>query len=128
MCLDKLSNFKIGCYKGWQFFRKEKGKLYPVACDFAYEEAFKRKTVPVGVWEKDKNCYDLVTIDKEDFYQTGFHIFLSKSEAEKIFDFVFVEDREKTELRKVRFRKIVARGYIRGVKTVVVRERMVLPA
>jgi len=90
MSLDYLSNFPVKKYEGWQVFHEHKGKLYPLLNEDEYIRGNKRKTVPVGKWERDKNDFLLETNaivpTKKGYilpqkYETGFHVFPIKRDA-----------------------------------------------
>jgi len=120
MCLDKLADFKISKYEGWQVFTGDEKGLYPWYRSLEYHKAMKRTTIPMGEWQEDKNNYLILANDSRT-YQTGFHIFLRKKDAE-----TWVEGSPSHfPIRKVKFKKVVAKGFQDGRKVVVARERFV---
>lgn len=129
MCLDWLKNFKISRYEGWQIFSEFKGKLYPVLRPSNYIEAFSRETVPVNIWQSDKNNYELKCRLTTERYRTGFHLFPTRKEAELYMKRMRILHTEgKVVVKKVLFTKVVAKGGIGVVKplrAIVVRERFV---
>jgi hypothetical protein len=127
MCLHKLDNFKVKKYEGWQLFLEEDGKLVPAYCAQEYREACGRATIPVNEWEQDKNKYMLHIYDASGEYPTGFHIFLRKKDAEMLCDmpFTYVPPGSKAAIRKVKFRKVVAKGIFFSRKVIVAKERYI---
>jgi hypothetical protein len=130
MCLEKQGDFKISHYIGYQIFKEKRGRLYPLIFDREYELTQKRKTVPIGVWEIDRNIYQ-ITNENGIQYPAGFHILLSIEEAIKFNESQTIDIPSPilyTEvLKKVKFSKVVAKGYQDGVRVVVAKKRMVIP-
>ena len=99
MCLYRLENFKVTQNYGWQVFvESSPGKLYP--------RFFGNGPVPVGKWQRDKfrirdRWIGIYTLE----YKKGFHIFLNKENAKD-----YCPNSEDYCVRKVRFKRVVARG------------------
>jgi len=120
MCLDCLADFKVMKNYGWGVCREEDGQLFQrFGCN---------SLVPEETWQTDPNDYSLQTEYDGKTYRTGFHLFTRKEDA---LGYVspFCDDEV---IRKVRFKKVVAKGvqqlpYTLSSKAnvVVVRERFV---
>ena len=120
MCLDELADFKVTKDYGWGVFREEDGQLFQrFGCE---------SLVPEEKWQTDPNNYYLWTEYDGKVYKTGFHLFIREEDA---LGYVspFCDDEV---VRKVRFKKIVAKGmqqlpYTMSSKAnvIVVRERFV---
>jgi len=120
MCLDELAKFKVAKDYGWGVFREEDGQLFQrFGC---------KSLVPEEKWQTDPNDYSLQTEYDGKPYRTGFHLFIREEDA-----LGYVSPFRNDEvIRKVRFRRIVAKGkqylpYTLSSKAnvVVVRERYV---
>jgi len=130
MCLDKKGHYLLPRRKeGWKVFSGDlEGRLFGFIMSITQAR-------PEGKWIREKDYRENWSSSRirhgEDFdYETGFHIFLEKPKI--------VECRT-MQIRKVKFRKVVARGYqvieqqkegeaIRElVKIVVAKEIFILP-
>jgi hypothetical protein len=119
MCLNYLDEkIKVNKNYGWQVFKRKHGKLYSF-----YQES--NDPVETNTWMKDNNSYWLPIGFKTivDVYKTGYHLLLYKKDALEIKR--KWEATTRVELKKVYFRKIVAKGYQFNSKTIVVKERYV---
>ena len=127
MCLSTLENFKVHKYYGWQVFKAiydEEGRIL-----FIYPLFYGTGPIPTNVWMKDKSSIrisflDIPTVEYRS-YPTGYHIFLRKQDAEAY----MVKGKDQV-IRKVRFKKVVAKGtQVAGrpvfAKLIVARERYV---
>lgn len=124
MCLSKLEDFAVTQSHGWQTFIKSSEGLY--------SRFFGNGTVPVGEWQKDKfrifNRW--ICTDNFEKYKKGFHIFLDEEDAK-----TFCHGIGSYCVKKVRFKKVVARGFQKIntistpqlTKVVVCRKRFVEP-
>lgn len=130
MCLDTLADFKIHKYEGWcVFIIRDDNNLCQLFIHNTLQEY--QTSIITGKWQKDVYNYMIWTSNNH-LYQTGFHIFLRKKDAEFFAQTFFTPTR--VSIRKVKFRKIVAEGYqyensidsYRELKVVVARERFVL--
>jgi len=118
MCLDELADFKVTKDYGWQVFREEDGELFQLfGCN---------SLVPEEKWQTDPNDYPLLTEYDRKPYRTGFHLFTNKKNA------LYYANPDDEVVRKVRFRKIVAKGrqclpwtFSSKANVIVVRERYV---
>ena len=103
MCLDKLENFEVTQNHGWQVFVKQAGCLYPYH--------FGDSPVPVRKWQRDKfrmpgeNRWVYIDYLSGPRYRKGYHIFLNEEDAR-----TYCPISETYCIRKVRFKKILARG------------------
>jgi len=125
MCLVELENFKVTQDYGWQVLRETTGMLY--SCFFG------EGPVPVGKWQRDKfRIRDRWICANFMKYKKGFHIFLNKEDAK-----TYCNDSEAYRVKKVRFKRVVARGFqdvssplemkTQLAKVVVCRKRFVEP-
>jgi len=126
MCLQQLENFKVTQSYGWQVFVKSAGDLYPYH--------FGDKRIPVGKWQTDKfrifkrwiSNYNITGLR----YKKGYHIFLNEEDVKE-----YCPSSKNYEIKKVRFKKILARGLQEivtegptlQVKVVVCRKRFIEP-
>jgi len=91
--------------------------------DYYYNEC------PVNEWEEDIMAHILKTGNSLNTYPTGFHIFLRKRDAELWEESGICNN---SIIKKVKFRKIVAKGWQVGrgmskfMKVVVARERYII--
>lgn len=118
MCLNELEKFKVHRYEGWQVFREENGKLMGLYYGTTIE-------IRANEWQKDKREIKIPTNDCSELYKTGYHICLKKQDADIIAK-IAKRDEFKTVVRKVKFKKVVAKGFqFNAYKTIVARERFV---
>ena len=129
MCLNKLEDFKVHRYHGWQVFQKGYGrsvKLYPL-----YKGT--DKVVVQNEWMTDPNIKPIRFVRGYMQYPAGYHVLLRKKDAK-----IMKGKPRHRVIRKVRFKRVVAKGlqtlYSRDkddvlvttqAKTVIVRERYV---
>lgn len=113
MCLDNLAKFNIKRYVGYKvFFKSNTGKL-------SGEFKALHKSREVNTWLNSSNFSKTVSLrlecDPSLKYPNGFHIYLLRNNAgENIFrDHI---------IKRVRFRKVVAKGFQYGCKVVVAKE------
>ena len=127
MCLDKLENFEVTQDYGWQVFSKNYTGSYIYSRFHRNDEP-----VPVGKWQRDKfrMLNRWIYIDKNVEYKKGFHIFLNEDDAR-----IYCPSNEKYCLKKVKFQRVVAKGFQvivgggqkRWAKVVVCHKRFVEP-
>lgn len=118
MCLSKLAEFKIHKYHGWQVFSRSDNRLTTVFAH--YNTIWNRGVITEPVpnkWQEDmRSPYkedNVITIeDKCSVYVRGFHIFINKRNAIKYAKILskYYGGRRLT-IRKVRFKKVVTKGY-----------------
>jgi len=105
MCLNKEGNYRIKRRVGWKIFYCD-----PLGHLFGF--VFNYRTVrPVGVWINEKDFRENAEADvvsdssSYDEYPVGFHIYLKNPR---------IPERQlaTAETRKVKFRKVVAKGYL----------------
>lgn len=123
MCLDELADFEVKKNYAWQYFdpKKHPGHLSELMSD---------KIVRTDEWVKD-GCPTTLSCSKEaKEYKTGFHQFLYKPYGKPFSSensFIYATD----VLRKVYFKNVVAKGYLKAAsnipryKIIVTRERYV---
>lgn len=125
MCLNRLDEFKISKYQGWQVFQVPPSgggaKLYPLY----YFRADHPDGIPTNEWMVDPRAERSILTDGSTcvLYKSGYHIYLRKRDAEK-----YLARCDNTTIRKVRFRKVVAKGrqgHQGGAKVVVAGERFI---
>jgi len=125
MCLDKLENFEVTQSYGWQvFYVNPEGLLN--------SRFHGDRSIPVGKWQRDKfRIFDrLIYIDENGEYKKGFHIFLNEDDAR-----IYCPSLEAYCVKKVRFKRVVARGFQiivgegqkRWAKVVICHKRFVEP-
>jgi len=120
MCLYKFGKFNTRKKIGFKIFNDENHYLS------SYIRG-SMKRLPVGKWLNEKDYRDktdfnmkyLRTEDKYENYKFGWHIYYYKSD-ENYFSSWCVK-------RKVKFRKIVAKGYQDGKRIVVAKEIYIIP-
>ena len=120
MCLTILDDYEVKQDYGWKVFWKKEGKLCA--------DLFPHLPYPVNRWIKEKD-YRALSGRREYIrfpntsirYPMGFHIFLKKKDARGW------KNWWNERIRKVKFRKIVAKGWQRGMKVIVAKEMLIIP-
>ena len=118
MCLNSLEKFKVHRYEGWQVFREKNGALTGLYYNKDIE-------IETNKWQKDKREIKILASNFSSLYRTGYHICLKKQQAD---NFAIVARRTcvETVVKKVKFKKVVAKGYqSKDFKVIVARERFV---
>ena len=128
MCLDSLVDFEIpDPGVGWKVFLIKDGCIasctgivfYPV-----WDEYYKAKEI----WEEINSFPWVSYIGRfSNRYENGFHVFLSKNDAEKFTEYCCIAHPYRgAVVLPVHFRHVVATGYQHGKKVVVAEEMMIL--
>lgn len=125
MCLSYLKNFKTKDNVGWKVFKKINKKLYPVFTGihgvhneleedkWLFSEDYKKVKLEVLI------NVNLSHIPKKVFYDSGFHIYKVKKDAENLLKFFKAQKRSFPELyegetfvvKKVIYEEVLAKGY-----------------
>jgi len=118
MCLDYLKKFKIHRYEGYKYFNVETEKI-------KFEHYYTNKNLKTNIWIKNSSFCGieyLQTIYGDGTYQSGFHIFKHKKDAQYIVD-TFLNN---CKVYKVKFRRVLAKGIQDKMQVIVANEIMIL--
>lgn len=121
MCLDTLSKMKTRRKTGYKLLYRQVGNKGRAELTTGYCNG-KRQTLRVGEWVTDKPACSMIG-SCSNAYPSGFHIFLSKRDAEY---FRSQMGWSYAVLRKVRFKNVVAVGSQIGGDVVVARTIMLM--
>jgi len=113
MCLVSISKYQVKTTIGYKKFDNNNGHLF-------FQFRGRMQQLPIGKWIKeiDYRSRDDIEIewihaDREGKYHPGFHVYLDKYGD--------------TNLRKVKFRNILVKGWQSGSKVVVAKEIYIFP-
>ena len=145
MCLDRkptrdqiIRDFKKkievekGSYVGYKIFQKHNKKLHAAIFDL-------RRPYELNTWIIDDNKATVNYIKTEGRYRCGFHVYINKEEAERVFEHYkrfHYKHKPVYSLRKIFFNKIIAYGYenivhfvsvdkLPDVRTIITREMFI---
>ena len=98
MCLHEVDKETKEITEGWKIFEIRNKKL---------EGVFRKIPFETNKWIRDNKNYNIKTFNtNEDIYQTGFHFFFNKKDAEEC----TVSSLPSHEVYKVKVRNVVATG------------------
>jgi hypothetical protein len=111
MCLLTSARYRLKNSIGYKEFDYNKGRLH-----FKFFNCYKR--LPIGKWLKEEDYREQKSVDRigyqniSKWYKTGFHIYVDNPLYAGIY----------SGIRKVKFRKVVAKGWQDGRKVIVAKE------
>jgi hypothetical protein len=137
MCLSSIEKFKVNTKFGYKIFVQKNKKLYPEYMGYKeykvnkwYNEKERREELESNkiVGEDYAAIYINGEIDKDNKYRKGFHIFLTRTDAEKYYT------SSDAVIRMVEFNSVVETGYqekysgyaVEALKTAVAKNMRIL--